>query len=409
MIRATLAGMLSRVTATGAVLGLTLAAAAALLVTPRGAAPARRMAISVTCETRCAEVEALADDVWLRTEGTLDVVVRADRLAELGMPYTVISSDIDADAAAEMARIRAGAVQSADWFAEYKEYGAITEKLQSLVAAAPDRTHLRVIGYSIEGRPIYALRIGAASATERPLLVDGTLHAREWIASMTSTCIADRLVTEYDTNAAVRALLDRMPVWVVPVANPDGYQHAWSANRYWRKNRRGSGGVDLNRNFGVGWGGRGSSASKSSDIYRGESAFSEPETRALRDLALTEQVARHIDFHSYGQIVLYPWGFTTKDAPDAAKLAAVGDRVTSALVSAHGTRYDLKPAAAFYPASGIMTDWMYGEAKAVSYTVELRPRGAKGLGGFVLPPEQIRPTCDEAFAAVLALAASPAL
>src|SRR5436305_1081127 len=83
--------------------------------------------------------------------------------------------------------------------------------------------------------------------------------AREWIAAMTTTCVADRLVRDYDRDPAIRDFVDRHDLWIVPVANPDGYQHSWSADRYWRKNRRDGHGVDLNRNFGVAWGGAGSS------------------------------------------------------------------------------------------------------------------------------------------------------
>ena len=77
-----------------------------------------------------------------------------------------------------------------------------------------------------------------------PMLVNGTKHAREWITSMVTTCVADRLVREYSTNPAIRAFVDSTELWVVPVVNPDGYQYTWAQNRYWRKNRRGGHGVD---------------------------------------------------------------------------------------------------------------------------------------------------------------------
>jgi hypothetical protein len=118
---------------------------------------------------------------------------------------------------------------------------------------------------------------------------------------------------------------------------------------------------------------------------------------------MRERIALHIDFHAYGQLVLYPWGHTASPAEDRDRFAAVGDRMASSIFAAHEHRYRLMSAVEFYPASGIMSDWMYGEAKALSYTIELRPRGR---GGFVLPPSEIRPTCDEGLAAVLALRAS---
>ena len=160
---------------------------------------------------------------------------------------------------------------------------------------------------------------------------------------------------------------------------------------------------DLDRNFPVGFGGTGSSGSKRSETYRGAYAFSEPESIALRDLARRERIALHVDLHAYGQILLYPWSHTGTPAKDRDRHSAIGDRMTSAMVAAHGTPYRLTSAIEFYPAAGTMMDWMYGELGALSYGIELRPRWPGGARGFVLPPEPIRPTCDEGLAAVLAL------
>jgi hypothetical protein len=191
-----------------------------------------------------------------------------------------------------------------------------------------------------------------------------------------------------------------MSLWIVPVVNPDGYQYSWSDKRYWRKNRRNGVGVDLNRNFSVGWGGDGSSKSERSEVYRGPYAFSEPESAALRDLALREKVKLHVDFHTYGQLILYPWNYTKTPAPERDRFAGIGDRIASAIFAQHKVRYTLMPGVQLYAAAGTMTDWAYGEAKALSYTIELRPKGGSG---FVLPPSEIRPTCDEGLAAVLEL------
>jgi murein tripeptide amidase MpaA len=395
---------------------LASATATALLATASSPTPAPvRSAIRVDCTAaeHCALAEKLAVDVWSNVRGPelpLDVVVWSTDLARLrtaGVTWQVIDRDIDATAAAEHARLaRPHAQDGGDWFTEYKDFTAISAKLEQLAALAPDRVQLESIGRSIEGRRLLALRIGGTAADAKPMLIDGTLHAREWIAAMTTTCVADRLVRGYATDPVIRDFVDHTELWVVPVANPDGYQHSWSSNRYWRKNRRGTHGVDLNRNFGVAWGGRGSSGLERSDIYRGTAAFSEPETRALRDLALREQFTTHIDFHSYGQLILYPWAYTSTPAPHKARYAATGDKLASAMAATHGSRYVLQSGADLYAAAGTMSDWMYGEAGVTSYTVELRPNGNRGGGGFVLPPEQIKPTCDEALAAVLALRGS---
>ncbi len=376
---------------------LVAAALLALLALPR---TPTRVAIRVHAAD-AALAEAVALDVWSEERGPgmpLDVVVTDDVLARLrllGVHCKVLVPDIDAAARAESARLHAAA--PADWFAEFHDYRAITERVHELAELAPDRAAVQPIGSSLDGRTIWALRIGHGSTK---MLVNGTQHAREWIAAMTATCVADRLVRDYDRDPQIRAFVDSTELWIVPVVNPDGYQYSWSTDRYWRKNRRAGHGVDLNRNFGIAWGGSGSSSSKRSEIYRGEYAFSEPETAALRDLAKREQIALHVDFHAYGQLVLFPWGYTATRSPDHARFAALGDRLASALFAPHSTRYTLMRSVELYPASGTMTDWMYGDAHALSYTIELRPK--RGTG-FVLPPEEIRPTCDEGLAAVLAL------
>jgi carboxypeptidase T len=377
------------------------AAVAAVALWPR-TSPTRRLAIRVQPSVLA---ESLALDTWSEETGPglpLDIVVGEDALGTLaaaGITWQVLVPDVDAVADAEAMRLHLA--RPGGFFDDYRDYAAIGNRLAELAELAPNRAKLQAIGGSIEGRPIWALRIGPPDAT--PMLIDGTQHAREWIAAMVTTCVADRLVRNYDSDPAIRDFVDHTTLWVVPVANPDGYQYSWSGHRYWRKNRRDQRGVDLNRNFAVGWGGDGSSGNQRAETYRGAYAFSEPESAALRDLAKREHVALHVDFHAYGQLLLYPWGYTAAPAQDRDRLAAVGDRIASALFAPHETRYRLMPAVQLYRASGIMTDWMYGEAKAMSYTIELRPKSGNG---FVLPPEQIRPTCDEGLAAVLTLRAS---
>jgi carboxypeptidase T len=389
---------------------LSLAVGTALLcfapasLTPR--APVR-IAIRVQCAAlTCPLVESLALDVWSEQRGPglpLDIVVTDDtlpRLAAAAIPWQILVPDIDEAARLEAARLHdPTTARPADWFAEYHDYTEITAHLRELVELAPDRATLHAIGASIEGRPLWALRIGNAAAAT-PFLINGTQHAREWITAMVTTCIADRLLRGHDRDPALRDFVDRTTLWVVPVVNPDGYQHTWSGRRFWRKNRRGDHGVDLNRNFGVAWGGRGSSSNERSETYRGQYAFSEPESAAMRDLAKRERIAFHIDFHAFGQLVLYPWGHTTTPTKDRDRFAAIGDRIASAIFATHETRYTLMPSVDLYPASGVMSDWLYGDIDTLSYAIELRPKDG---AGFVLPPDQIRPTCDEGLAAVLAL------
>lgn len=376
----------------------------------------RRVAIRVDCSAGCDLALGFALDVWSeeRAPGDpLDIVVASGALDELraaGLRWSVIDPDIDASAAREADRIRAftTSAENADFFAEFRDHQAIEAHLFQLAESAPGRAQVQGIGNTLDGRTIWALHLTpprdeSAAAAPLPMLINGTQHAREWISAMSATCIADRLVRGYDDDAAIRAFVDSTDLWIVPVVNPDGYQHTWAADRYWRKNRRGGFGVDLNRNFSVAWGGAGSSGLKRSDTYRGDKPFSEPETTALRGLVMREHIRAHVDLHAYGQLVLFPWMYTGDRTDDHARLAAIGDEIASAVYATHQNKYRLMRGVELYPASGTMTDWMHGEAGATSFTIELRPRGG---GGFVLPPKEIRPTCDEAMAAVLALRGS---
>lgn len=393
----------------GLAVGVVVAGVVALAVS---VGDERRVAIRVDGDDvrASAIADAIALDVWSESRGPglpLDVVVSASALDELSaadVDFVVLDEDIDATADAEAERLATVSVAAADadadvWFSEYRDFTAIEARLKSLAETYPDRATLHQIGSSIDGRAIWALRIGGTHDDDVPMLINGTQHAREWIAAMTATCVADRLVRDQDKNPDIEAVVDSTELWLVPVVNPDGYQYSWGQNRYWRKNRRGGHGVDLNRNFSVAWGGGGSSGSKRSDTYRGERPFSEPETVALRDLARREEIRLHVDLHAFGQLVIFPWNHDGKRSDDHARFAAIGDTMASAIFAQHQSLYRLMRGVELYPAAGTMTDYMYGEAKALSYTIELRPRS----GGFVLPPNQIKPTCDEGLAAILAL------
>ncbi len=348
-------------------------------------------------------VRQYAVDLWSDSdEGPeVDIVVSPvglDALREHGVELEVLVPDIQAVADAERARLQqAETAKPSDWFAEYKDYAAVDAYLDTLAQRHAGMVEVEQIGTSVEGRRIRALRIGNAGPT---IVLNGGQHAREWIGVMTTTCVADRLLRGHAEDARIRGLLERFSFVVVPLVNPDGYAYSWETDRYWRKNRQEPYGVDLNRNWPVGFGGSGSSSNKRSQIYRGPHPFSEPETKALRDVVMRHDVVAHIDFHSYGQLVLYPWSHTRKPSPHKDRFAALGDAMVTAIQQTHGKRYKLMTGTDLYTAGGTAPDWTYGDRGAMGFTIELRPDGGKG---FVLPPEEIVPTCDESVAAVLAL------
>ena len=311
-----------------------------------------------------------------------------------------------------------------DFFLAYRQYGSASEEgtivwyLNELVARYPAQTELISFGTTHQGRTIWGIRVtGNLAATDLPgALYFGTEHAREWVTSTAPTYFATRLLENYGVDPNITDLLDHVEFYLVPVMNVDGFLYTWSNNRFWRKNRRfisgSSYGVDLNRNWATGFGGPGSSASPSSETYRGPSAFSEVETQNFRDFYLAHpNIRAHADIHSFSQLILWPYGYTNALPPDQADFQFIGDAMQSAIFGVHGRLYGAGPTfTAIYPASGVSTDWAYEERGALAFAFELRPPGdgseCGGLECFELPAAQIIPNNEEMFPALFILANS---
>lgn len=362
---------------------------------------------------------ALTDDLWSHQAGvgTFDMRVSPAQRAGLeaaGIRHEVLIPDLEARIDAESARLAAepeGAAAADDtWFLDFRNLAAIEARLAAWAAADPALVQPVTVGQSHQGRAIRAVRISrAADPAAAPAFVfNACQHAREWATPMTAMYIADRLVTGAQSDPRIADILQRCAVYVIPVVNPDGYEHSWAsgANRLWRKNRQpnpdGSVGTDINRNWGYGWGGVGASAVPGDDTYRGTAAFSSPEAAAMRDFyAARPQVVASIDFHSYSQLLLWPWGYTGTLCPDDAVHRAVGTAMRDAILASDGRDYEPGPIySTIYPASGGSVDWTYGSQGVISYTIEVRDTGTYG---FVMPPAEILPNARENHEAALAM------
>ena len=359
-------------------------------------------------------MQQLSDDPWTHAPaagGTSDWRLSRSRLGALrqaGIAFDILIPDVQVLVQAERERLARPQPMGVDWFADFKNLAAINARLDAMVAARPDLCSIVTCGTSIQGRTIRGIRISRQPAgTSMPAFVfTATQHAREWGGTMTGMWIADRLFEDGATDSRVSAILDASEVFVFPVMNPDGYEHSWTTDRLWRKNRRlnsgGSYGVDMNRNWGYGWGGTGASTSQSNETYRGTAAFSEPETAGFRDWALPRtNIAAHLDIHAYSQLLLWPWGYTSTLSPDQASFNRVGVAAQAALKAVNGLTYTAGPIYnTIYPASGGMNDWAYGTAGQLSYCTEVRDTGSYG---FVMPATEILPTARENFAAAMTI------
>ncbi len=367
-------------------------------------------------------VTSLADDVWTHSPGLGDLDVQVSpakqaALEGLGLPTRVLIADVQGLLDAERAEIlRRRQQRDLAWFQNYKTLAEINTQLSAWVTAYPAMASTFVVGSSLENRQIRGVKITGPESAEFPkasrpqILFNGCQHAREWISPMVNMYLGDQFLIQYGAGGTVKDLLDRVEIVIVPVVNPDGYEYTWTTNRLWRKNRRNNGGsygVDLNRNWGYQWGGEGASTSPSDETYRGASAFSEPETQAMRDMVLANTRLRAaIDFHSYSQLILSPWSYTSTLPPDSSIFNQLNASMQSAIQGVHGQFYDAGPTyTTIYPASGASGDWYYGAGstprKILAWGFELRDTGTYG---FVLPADQIIPNGEEIMAGVVGLA-----
>ncbi len=354
-----------------------------------------------------------ADMLWSHGVGVgpIELVVddaSLEALRDMGLAPLTLVEDLQGIIDAERAEIERRNIQlDLTWFENYHPYDQIHAYHNELVNDFPNLASVSTIGQSIEGRDIIATEItGPGDASGRPVVFfNGCQHAREWISPATVTYVADRLCNLYGTDARVTQLLDKVVVKIVPIVNPDGYVYTWTNNRFWRKNRRDNGngtrGVDLNRNWDINFGGAGASNDPNSDIYHGPFAFSEPETVTVRDYVLAdENMVAHVDFHSYSQLILYPWGYADirVPEPDYSFFVAFSQLLSDTIRSVHGEFYTPQQGIDLYPASGVAPDWTYSQGLK-SWTIELRPNSANP--GFDLPPGEILPTGEENFEGVL--------
>jgi carboxypeptidase T len=285
----------------------------------------------------------------------------------------------------------------------YHTVQTLEQDMRRLAQDNPEIVELHEIGRSVESRPLWALRIGERRGSARKVAFLGCHHAREWISVEVPFRLAEHLIDNASTDP-VQSWLQRGEVWVAPMVNPDGHEHTRTQDRLWRKNRRrnrdGSIGVDPNRNYGYMWGTLNINTSShvpSDETYVGPRAFSEPEVRAVRDLVARQLFGGVLTYHSYSQLILYPWGYTSGAIPDETDLTEVrnlAEDMERLIQGVHGRTYTAQQASQLYPTAGDTVDWTYGEYDVASFTIELRPASALE-GGFILPASQIEPCWQE--------------
>lgn len=242
------------------------------------------------------------------------------------------------------------------FFDSIQSYDGHVQFMNDLVAAHPDLAEMVNLGESIQGRPMWAIRITGPGDVKPGLIYHGAEHGNEQAGASVVAYAANWLLTNYDTDPYAKYLVDNVEWYILPIMNPDGYAayDRWNAN-----------GVDLNRN----WDGPGSGE----DWWGGPYPFSEPETQHMRDFFLAhENVQMHIDFHGYVNWIMWVWGHIPDHCPEHAQYQVLGDEYESLVYQAGGGHYDVGTIydVAYY-VSGCSCNWVYAEANRWSFAIEV--------------------------------------
>nr|AAT36738.1 carboxypeptidase B [Ochlerotatus epactius] len=326
------------------------------------------------------------------------------KLVKHGLHYRELIADVESTFETYNDVLPRSAHRDANILNSYLRHDAVNKYLDDLASKYSSSVSVKEVGKSYEGRSLRTITINK-KPDNAVIFLDAGIHAREWIAPATALYAINQLVENANANKDVLSNL----TWVIlPVANPDGYEFSHESDRFWRKTRKPAGsckGTDGNRNFDFHWGEVGASNSGCSDTYRGETAFSEPETQAIRD-ALKELKGSckfYLTLHSYGKYMLYPWGWTSELPETWEDIHEVAQTGADAIKHATGSRYTVGSSTnVLYAASGGSDDWAYAVAEVpISITMEL-PGG--GNGGFNPPPSAIEASVKESWIGIKAMA-----
>ncbi|WP_109002885.1 M14 family metallopeptidase [Streptomyces rishiriensis] len=383
---------------------VTEAAAGGAPKTPASSDDVRQYEIHVRHSTPQLRTAIAASGVSVDEADAETVVVsgRAEQIRALRAQGYEVSALGSAPDRAAQSGTRLFDFPSAD--AKYHNYAEMTAEIDQRIAAYPGIMSKRVIGRSYQGRDIIAVKISdnvGVDEAEPEVLFTHHQHAREHLTVEMALYLIRELGAGYGTDPRVTNMVNGREIWIVPDLNPDGgeYDIATGSYRSWRKNRQPNSGssyvgTDLNRNWNFKWGCcGGSSGSTSSETYRGASAESAPEVKVVADFVRSrvvggkQQITAGIDFHTYSELVLWPFGYTYSDtgtgmtADDNAAFKAVGQKMAAS------NGYTAEQSSDLYITDGSIDDYLWGTQKIFSYTFEMYP--TSGAGGGFYPPDEV--------------------
>jgi carboxypeptidase T len=244
-------------------------------------------------------------------------------------------------------------------FGDYAAYSELEDRWRHLASSLGGTEG--VAGRSVEGRPVWRFDLGTRDPSAPTILITALIHGVEVIGS----------VALYEAfRGFASELLETNRVVLMPIVNPD----ACAANldrlqsgrlAYQRRNARG---VDLNRNFppvagAKSWHPFSGSSLRLSPYYRGPAPLSEPESRAVAAVARLS-----LGFHSFGNMVLFPWAHSRERNPHFSTYRRLGDAFVR---GADASPYRVRQAIDLYPTVGDLDDWLDESFGTLAFTVEV--------------------------------------
>ncbi len=333
----------------------------------------------------------LHPDIVYRGNGFVDVITDEPELKEiqqLGLKTEITHADIVSFYQSRLANKDMGG---------YKTLDEINSYVDQIIADHPNIVSSKIsLGLSIEGRDIWAVKISdnpEVDEDEPEILYTGAIHSREVITPEIVLYFMDYLTNNYGSDPDATFLVDNREMWFVPVINVDGYRYNQTiepnGGGMWRKNRRnngdGSWGVDLNRNYAFEWGydNIGSSPFGEDETYRGSGPFSEPESQAMRDFIESRQFDITVSYHSYSNLILWPWGYARIYTDEEDLFRAIGDS------AATFNYYDPEVSWGLYEVNGDTDDWGYGEQTTKNKNYAFTLEAGSAFDGFWPNPSRI--------------------
>ncbi|MBU2565481.1 MAG: zinc carboxypeptidase [Candidatus Thermoplasmatota archaeon] len=267
----------------------------------------------------------------------------------------------------------------------YHSYASMTTELTGLAESHSDIVSMFSIGTTYEGRKLWVIKLSdnpdIDESDEPDVLYMGAHHGNEKPSYEVLIYFINYVTEKYYENSnegsRVRYVVNNRELYIVPMVNPDGVE----ANK--RKSQEpnygplgnplpdiGIGdpvGVDLNRNYDYMWGMvyPADSANPYSNTYQGESAFCELETQAVRDFVGSHDFVLSLSYHTYSELILYPWGYTPQPTDDDELFRGIANGISAI------NDYEVMQASELYMTSGDACDWLYGEKVSLAFTIEL--------------------------------------